>query len=120
MREIDIAALEPFESNVKTASPGQTVVIVTGSSGASISGAIVSSGESPSILVTNLGPNIAWVRMSAEATPVATQTDTPMLGNTVRLFSTPVPIGTTGLAVTVSVTTSPNSVYFTLGEGGLI
>src|SRR5882672_2376829 len=113
-----MAALEPFEAVVVAASTGKTVTVVTGSSGASISGIVISA-FALSVLVSNQGPNVAWVRMSSEAVPTATQADTPVLGNSVRLFGNPVPNGTLGVAVTVSVTTSANTVYFTAGQGGM-
>lgn len=113
-----MAAELPFEPVVVASSTGKTVTVVTGSSGASIAGTVLNNGFAPSIMVTNQGPNVSWVRMSSEAVPTATQADTPLLPNTVRLFGNPVPVGTLGVAVTVSVTTSANTVYFTAGQGG--
>jgi hypothetical protein len=116
-----MAATLPFEPNIVTAVVGKTVAIATGATNTSVSGTVDSTGGfAPSILVTNQGPNLAWVRMSAETTPTATGTDTPMLGNSVKLFGNPVPTGKLGVAVIVSVTTSANTVFFTIGQGGLV
>ena len=114
-----MASFEPFEA-ASTATTGKTVVVISGSSGASISSTVDSTGKNnQTIYVVNQGPNMSWVRMSAEAPPTAAQTDIPMLGNSVYLFTNPVPNGALGVAVTVSVTTSPNVVWFTPGQGGV-
>lgn len=118
--EANIAAFEPFEANVVASVAGKTVAIATGATNTSVSGTLDSTAAySPTILITNAGPNIAWIRMSTEATPTATSADTPMPGNSVRLFANPVPLGKLGLAVIVSVTSSANTVFFTPGEGGI-
>lgn len=113
-----MAAFEPFQPHTGATS-GKTVAIATGASGTSVSGTVDSTGSfAPSMMVANIGGNTAWIRMSTEATPTATQADTPIPPNTVLLFANPSPSGKLGIAVVVSVTTSANTVYFTPGEGG--
>lgn len=108
---------QPFEPNVKSGSAGLTVAIsVQSSSNPSVLNS--TGGFAPCVLVTNVGPVTAWVRMSNEAVPVATTTDTPILANTVRLFSNPNPTGSTGLAVIATVSGS-GVVYFSPGQGGI-
>lgn len=115
-----MAAFEPFEPAVKTGSAGLTTVLVA-STTTPPSGSLNSTGlMNPCVLVTNFGSNISYVRLSVESSTVAgttvSITDTPMLGNTVRLFANPAPSGSTGIAV--FATAGGNSVFFTLGQGG--
>jgi hypothetical protein len=117
-----MAALEPFEPAVKTGAAGFTVVTVVVTTTPAISGSINSAGAmNPSILVTNFGANISYVRLSVETSTAAgttvSTTDTPMLGNTVRLFANPSPSGVA--AVAVFATVGGNTVFFTPGEGGI-
>lgn len=121
-----MAAFLPFSPSVQSGVAGLTVSLATGISGGANSGSIPASGsggigESSSILVTNLGSNTSWVRISVETSTQAGSTvsitDTPMPGNTVRLFADPNPIGATGIAVIATV--SGNIVYFTPGQGGI-
>jgi len=113
-----MAAFEAFEPNVKGTS-GLTISVQTSAAGSSISTVLDSTNTyAPHLQVSNLGTSTVWIRMSAEATPSASQADTPVLGNTVRLFVNPVPTGKLGIAVTVSVSTS-QFVYFTPGQGGV-
>lgn len=115
-----MAAFEPFQANVVASLTGRTVTIATGATNTSVPGTLDSTtAYSPTVSVTNAGPNVAWIRMSSEATPVATSSDTPMVGNTIRLFANPIPNGKLGIAVIVSVTSSANTVYFVPGEGGI-
>lgn len=116
-----MAATTPFQIGTG-ATTGYSTVIVTGTIGAtvvaSISGTVT--GYLPSILCSNWGPNIAYVRLSGEAAPTAAAaTDHAMLGNTVRLFANPVPTGTLRIAVLVTVTSSANVFYVTPGQGGI-
>ena len=112
-----MAAFEPFEAN-SSATAGKTVTLLTAASNTSTSVVVSITAQTPSVLLTNFGPNFAWVRMSGEASPSATSADIPMLGNTSRLFANPVGLGNLGVAVIVSVTTSPNILYITPGQGG--
>ena len=114
-----MAAFMPFEPNMG-ATTGNTVALVTGSAGGSIS-TVLSLNLEPafSMLVTNSGPDTVYVRMSNETSPVATATDCPMLPNTVRLFASPNPAGVCGVAVMATISSSLNTVYFTPGNGGI-
>ena len=113
-----MAGFGPFQA-ASGATVGKTVSLPTGATNTSVATTVNSTGGfNPCMLITNQGPNLAWVRMSTEASPTATAADIPMLGNTVRLFANPNPNGVTGVAVIVSVTTSANTLWFTPGQGG--
>jgi len=125
-----MAAIIPFQPNIQTGQPGFTVAVVVATvSGAGNAGSVVPAsgssgvgfGEAASLMVTNVGANTSWIRMSVESSTVAgsnvTFTDTPMLGNSVRLFADPNPIGATGIAVIGTV--GGNTVLFTPGQGGI-
>lgn len=113
-----MAALEPFVI-VTASATGKTLIIQTSAAGSSLSGTIDSTGGfAPALLVSNVGANPIWFRMSSEATPTATQNDIPMMPNAVRLFANPMPAGKLGVAVTISISTS-QFVYFTPGQGGV-
>lgn len=73
------------------------------------------------VLVTNGAGVTLFVRMSTEATPVATSLDVPLASGASRLFANPAPIGTTGVAVTATVTggTAQGLVTFTPGNAGV-
>lgn len=113
----------PFEPHVKSGVAGLSVSISAQTT--SVSTTINSgSAETTAILVSVIGPTgvIAYVRMSSEATPTATVTDVPLPCNPnglIRLFASPVTVGTIGLAVIVTITSSPVTVWFTPGQGGI-
>jgi hypothetical protein len=74
--------------------------------------------EANAILITNAGTNsggtgvTVFARISAEATPTATNADIPVgVGQSV-IVQNPVPTGRLGIAV-LSSTTTANDVYFT-------
>lgn len=109
---------QPFLANVQSGTAGFTKSIapVTASS-TNVSISSSTSGYAPTLLVTNIGSNVSYIRMSSEASATATTTDTPMLGNTVRLFANPAPNGSASVAVIC--TASGNTVYFTPGQAGV-
>ncbi len=113
-----MAAFETFQPNV-TGSTGKTISIQTSAAGSSIAGVLDSTNAySPHIQIANAGGSWVWCRMSSEATPTATQADTPLAPNSVRLYTNPVPNGKLGIAVLVSVSSS-QFVYFSPGQGGV-
>lgn len=112
-----MAAYQPFEAN-DSATVGQTVSVVTGSTGATIVASLTFTSYSNSLYVANRGGNMAWIRFTGEASPTATVADIPMFPNQVYLFANPKPNGGLFIGVMVSVTTSPNTVYVTPGQGG--
>jgi hypothetical protein len=106
---------------------GNTVKLTTNGA-TSVAGTIdCRSQPANTVLVTNGGTPAAggdpgtgvvvFVRMSAEATPVATSADVPVLPGTSRIFANPVVNGISGIAVVSSGTTNCD-VYFTPCEGG--
>lgn len=107
----------PF-SRVSGATAGNTVAVVANATPTSVAGSLDSTTfPANNVLVTNSGTVLVFVRMSNEATPVATAADIPLPGGTSRVLANTVPTGKTGLAVLSSTTTSA-TVYFTPGEGG--
>ena len=113
-----MAAFETFEANTG-ATAGKTITIQTSAAGSSIAGVLDTTNiPAPHVLISNAGANWVWCRMSAEATPTASQADIPLAPNSVRLFTNPVSGGKTGIAVVISVSTS-QFVYFTPGNGGV-
>jgi hypothetical protein len=114
-----MAAQTPFVP-ITASVTGRTIILAATANGVSVPGTLDSTTYySPVLFVANTGPNVAFLRMSTEATPTATTSDTAIPGNTVRLFTNPVPQGKLGVAITVSITTSPNTVYIVPGQGGI-
>lgn len=111
-----LAQQKPFQPS-STATTGKTVKVTANNTPTSVPGTVPSTAAF-SLLVANTGTVIVFVRMSAEATPVATAADVPVAAGTVRVFSNPVPTGTLGVAV-LSSTASTNDIYFTPGNGGM-
>jgi hypothetical protein len=109
---------QPFQP--LTGSTTGLTIAVQGSA-ASNPGTLDNTGRfATTIMVVN---NIAagtpvWIRMSAEATPVATSSDILIPPQVPVIFANPVPGGKLGLAVIANAT--GNSVYFTPGNGGLL
>lgn len=113
-----MSGILPFQPNTG-ATVGKTVKVTANNTPTSVSGSVDSTGSwAPSILVANTGSVIVFVRMSSEATPVATAADVPVASGTVRIFTNPVPAGKLGVAV-LSSTASTNDMYFTPGNGGI-
>lgn len=111
-----MAAQVPFQACSGTTT-GKTVKVTANATPSSVSGSLDCTNlVANSVLVTNAGSVLVFVRMSNEATPTATAADIPMLGNSSRMFTNPVPFGTLGLAV-ISSTTTAADVYFTPGAG---
>jgi len=114
-----MAAFTPFEVNVVASLTGKTISIQTSAAGSSIAGVLDSTGSyAPHVQIANAGSNWVWCRFTTEAVPTATQADTPLAPNSVRLYINPVPAGKLGIAVLISVSTS-QLVYFTPGQGGV-
>lgn len=103
------------------ATAGKTVKVTTAATVASVNGTLTCTNLLASaILVTNASTTLAFVRVSTEATPVATAADVPVLGGTSRVFANPlgIPSGNVGLAV-LNGTAAAVDVYFTPGIGGI-
>lgn len=91
-------------------------------SGAATQTAVIDStgGFASSLLVTNPSTVTIFVRMSREATPLASSTDVPIPPNFGRVFENPNPTGPTGVGVAGSVFAAPNSfAIFTPGNAGI-
>lgn len=113
-----MAAFEPFQPNV-SGTVGLTVKVTGNAVPSSVSGALDSTAKyAPSVLVVNNGTAAVFVRMSTEATPTATSSDTPVNAGSSRIFANEVPLGKLGLAV-LSSTATTNDVYFVPGQGGI-
>lgn len=108
---------QPFLINVRASLTGFTQNIVANTSSASVTLQASTVGFFTAILVTNFGSNQSYIRIDTEASPTATTSDCCIPGNTVRLFASPAPNGTVGIAVIATAT--GNTVYFTPGQGGV-
>lgn len=104
----------PF-SPCSSATVGKTVKITGSNAPASVSGTLLGTGTS--VLVVNAGSVLAFVRISAQATPVATAADIPVLPGAVLIVGNPVSDLTAPNAAVLSSTTTACDVYFTLGAG---
>jgi hypothetical protein len=107
----------PFQA-ASGATVGNTVAVVANNTPTSVAGSITATGSWPTILVTNSGSVTVFVRLSAQATPVATAADIPVLAGAQVVLSNPVAFGTCGVAA-LSITTTQATVYFTPGIGGI-
>lgn len=97
---------------------GRTVAVVANATPTSVPGSLnCTTFNANNVLVTNSGTVLVFVRMSGEATPVATAADIPLAPGASKILSNAVPNGVSGLAV-LSSTTTAATVYFTPGEGG--
>lgn len=112
-----MAAFEPFEPNTASTA-GKTINAPTGATTTSASVVVSVTVMSPVVLVANLGATNAFIRLSAESAPTATQADIPLPANSVRLYANPVPTGNLGVA-TVGVTVSNTMLYVCPGQGGI-
>lgn len=111
-------AIYTFQASAGAAA-GKTVKVTTAASVVSVPATLTCTQVlATSILVTNTGAGLVFVRMSAEATPVATAADVPVLAGSSRIFTNPVPLGLLGVAV-IPATAAANDVYFTPGTGGV-
>lgn len=109
---------QPFAPNCGS-TQGKTVKVTANNTPTSVPGSIdCSAAPAPHLLVNNNGTVLVFVRMSPEATPVATAADVPLRAGESRVFTNPKPFGVTGLAV-LSSTTTTCDVYFSPGDGGL-
>lgn len=126
-----MASFQPFEPAIKSATAGQTVSVTVSTTVSTFLTQVVSStAENPCILLSVFNPNgfpvVGYVRISTESSTIIapTITDTPVPvpanGGYVRLFANPAPLGTTNIAVLLSVapSTSGPIFYFTPGQGG--
>ena len=108
-----------FQASAGTTT-GKTIKVTTGATLASVNTVIAcASVVATQMLVTNNGTVAAFIRMSGESTPSASPSDIPVLANSSRIFTNPVPFGTLGVAVYPSVAVAVD-VYFTPGTGGCI
>lgn len=108
----------PF-SPLNVSNAGLGVKVTANSSPTSVPGSLVLTAQTPAniIRVFNNGTVLVFVRMSAEATPVATAKDVQLGPAQTIMMQNPVPSGTAGLAVLSSAATACD-VYFSPGEGG--
>jgi hypothetical protein len=114
---------QPFVPIVASGVAGATVIVLVTSS-ASTAGTVVSttSATAENLLVTNPNTVTIFVRMSREANPTASSTDTPIPPNTSRLFGNPNPVGTSAVAVIASLFGSGSGqayAMFTPGNAGV-
>src|SRR5258706_9145210 len=117
--EFRVAAQIPFEVNIVASVSGKTISIAPAAANTSGPGTLDSTNTyAPHVLVTNPNAFTVFVRMSPEATPVATAADVPIAATSVRLFANAEPNSKLGIAVLASVTTAV--VYFVPGQGGII
>lgn len=117
---MSLSIVAPLQAS---ATAGKTVKLTTNGS-TSVAGTLVCSAtlEGPYILVTSGGTNaaggdpgtgvLAFVRISAEATPTATAADYPLLPGQTAILQNPVPNGTAGIAVLSTGTTNVD-IFFT-------
>ena len=107
----------PFQAN-SGATAGKTATLAATST--SVSTTVSITAYSPSLRVAAQGPTgvIVFARMSSESAPTATTADVPLACGTVVVLANPVSLGTLGVAVICSLTTTPVNVYFTPGQGG--
>lgn len=112
-----MATFSPFAAS-QGSTQGNTVKITADATPASVAGSLNCANIlATSILVTNAGTVLVFVRMSPEATPTATNKDIPLPAGASRVLENPVQnFGTVGLAV-LSSTTTACDVYFTPGTG---
>ncbi len=111
-------ANQPFQPN-NGATAGKTIKVAANSSPTSVPSSVDNRVQpAPSIQVANTGTVLVFVRMSSEATPVATAADMPVGAGITRTFTNPVPYGLLGIAALSSAATACD-VYFTPGNGGI-
>lgn len=123
-----MAIVLPFAPLQASASAGKTVKVTT-NGGTSVPSTLTcdTNRRGSSIRITNAGTSaaggapgtgvVAFVRLSAEATPVATAADIPVAPGQTIVLPNPVPEGVCGIAVLSTGTTNVD-LYFTPGEGG--
>lgn len=109
----------PFTPLQASSTAGKSVKVTGNATPSSVAGTLTLTPQlqANNILVTNAGSVLVFVRVSAEATPTATNADIPLAAGQSRIIQNPVQQGTVGLAVLSSTTTAAD-VYFTPGEGG--
>lgn len=103
----------PFQPVITSVGLSVTIAAVSNAN----TNATITSKNANSILVTNTGTVTLFVRMSAEASPVASTLDIPMPAGAQRVFSNPVPFGTTGIAA-IGTGLGNGNVIFTPGNQG--
>ena len=109
----------PFTPLQASTTAGAGVKVTANNTPTSVPGTVTntSNRQANNMMVTNTGTVMVFVRLSAEATPVATAADIPIPPGTFRILQNPVPAGACGVAA-LSITTTAADVYFTPGEGG--
>lgn len=110
---------QPFSPLQASATVGASVKVTGNATPTSVPGSLSLSNSRPAnvIRIFNAGTVLVFVRVSAEATPVATNADIPLGAGGSITIQNPVTNGVAGLAVLSSTTTAAD-VYFTPGEGG--
>jgi len=115
---------QPFIAVTASVAGKSTVLVAVSTSG--IPGTVDSTGGyAAQLLVTNCSNTVTlFVRMTQEATPLATSLDVPIPPVSSRVFENPNPVGKTGVAVAGSVfglgtTPISSAVVFTPGNGGI-
>lgn len=113
-----MTSLNPFIATGASSTVGGTTKVTANNTPTSVSGTIsaIISGLSSTIVATNSGTVLVFVRVSAEATPTATAADYPLLPGSQVVLSNPNPGALIGLAV-LSSTTVACDIFFTPGQG---
>lgn len=97
---------------------GKSVYIAAVSTSSNSTTLVSTGGFAPSILVTSLATVTLFVRMTREATPVATSLDVPLEPGASFIMANPNPTGVTGLAA-AGIGQGAGQVVFTPGIAGL-
>lgn len=118
-----MTALNPFSPAQASATAGATVKVSANADGStSVAGTIAAAraNTSQTIVVTNNGTTMIFVRMSTEGTPTATAADYPLPAGAQVVLANPAyaltPAVALGLAVLSSAAVA-GDVYFTPGTG---
>ena len=107
----------PF-SPASSSTAGKTVKVTANADGSTnATGTIAAAASASTIIVTNTGSAVVFVRISAEATPVAAATDYPMLPGSQVALSNPAAGAAVGLSVLLAAAGTAADIYFTPGEG---
>lgn len=109
----------PFSPLQASATAGASVKVTANNTPTSVAGTLTNtSGKNANnIRISNFGTVGVFARVSAEATPTATNADIPIPAASSVVVQNPVPAGACGLAV-LSSTATACDVFFCPGEGG--
>lgn len=111
--------MNPLFTPTSGATQGNSVKVTANNTPTSVPGSVdCTTQPANSMRVFNAGTVAVFVRLSKEATPVATNKDIPLAAGAAIAVMNPVSNGLTGVAVLSSTTTSAD-VFFTPGVGGI-